>query len=59
MDFWIVSVENGSEIVIWKFGYGIGMEKIVDIVNANRFVAMVIEIGIVIWIWIVIENIVY
>ena len=59
MDFWIVSVENGNEIVIWKFGYEIGMEKIVVIVNANIFVEMVIEIGIVVWIWIVIENIVY
>ena len=43
-------VENGNEIVIWKFGYDIGMEKIVVIVNANIFVERMIEIEIVVWI---------
>ena len=35
MDFVIVFVVILSEIVILKFGYGIGMEMIVGIVNGN------------------------
>ena len=48
--FRIVSVENRNEIVIWKLGYDIDMEKIVWIVIANSFVEMVIKIKILVWI---------